>query len=320
MAASEPQGGASASSGLEGPLLVLTAVELEVLEVAHLRGLADHVPADPASDGQPGPATRGAPGPLPGEAAGPWSDEASHVGSGEVTHPTSEETDAAWEQAIRSLTARGLVDARGRLSEVTASGVLAQTILDVRLGASAVLVVERLLGDPQESPTGPPAGEERGQDSAPAPHPPPGAGRRDLRILHLVELGGVVEDVHPDGAHGLDLVLDPAHLVDAVTQMLLPPDAAPGAGPTVLGARPEEFGERLGHPTVLAELTLVGPDPQAPAEGVLLALGPGGCFQAPRPAPAGQVAAPPLDFAPVDPSWVGAVVGGWVEAVVARAQ
>ena len=84
-----------------GPLLCLTATELEVLEVAHLHGLAGHRPT-PAQEGEdPGP---------------------------------------AWMEAIASLTARGLLDARGRLHEGTAAGQAAQTMLDVRLAAGAVVV------------------------------------------------------------------------------------------------------------------------------------------------------------------------------------
>ena len=129
----------------------------------------------------------------------------------------------------------------GTIAAATPAGEVAQTLLDVRLGASTVIVVERLLGDPGH--------------------------RRDLRVLHLLPVGGVLEDAHPDGVHGLDLVLDPGRLVRAVTDAILPPDVGrgPDAPPGSPGPHPvvvqqgeaELLPSLLGHPTVLAELTLV---------------------------------------------------------------
>lgn len=260
-----------------GPLLCLTATELEVLEVAHLHGLAGHRPT-PAQEGEdPGP---------------------------------------AWMEAIASLTARGLLDARGRLNEGTAAGQAAQTMLDVRLAAGAVVVVERLVEA--------------------------GGARRDLRLLHLLPLGAVVEDVHAEGLHGLDLVLDAGPLVEGTVAMLVPhgmdDDEAAGSPPRRLvevdTADPEAASRMpalLGHPTVLAELSLVpasspgsvgspgsaGP-PGSPASiggsqpaitGHLLALGPAGCWAAVR-------AEGPLRFSRVPASWLRETLEAWVATVL----
>lgn len=265
-------GGGAELQDAAGPLLVLTAVELEVLEAAHLQGLAEHTPAGGGSSAPAGP-----------------------------------DVDAAWDQAIRSLAARGLLGPDGRIEERTTSGLLARTVLDVRLGSAALVVVERLLGGPDE--------------------------RRDLRQLHLVPPGAVVEDVHAEGLHGFDLVLDPVDLGRAVTQMVVPPDAAAGSGgPRALDpARPELLANGLGAPTVLAELSLVTPTSTggAPADAYLLALGPGGCFAARRPRPdvpgpgtdapvPGRAPGPPaaLTFLPVTPGWVEELARAWVGTVV----
>lgn len=235
-----------------GVLLALTSTELEVLEAAHLTGLAGHRP----------------------------SGTGAAVADG-------------WVEAIRSLTVRGLLAHDGTIAAATPAGEVAQTLLDVRLGASTVIVVERLLGDPGH--------------------------RRDLRVLHLLPVGGVLEDVHPDGVHGLDLVLDPGRLVRAVTDAILPPDVGrgPDAPPGSPGPHPvvvqqgeaELLPSLLGHPTVLAELTLV--EQGGRVEGHLLALGPAGCWAASR-------EEGPLRFVPVAVDWVGSRVTAWVEEVVDR--
>lgn len=283
-----------------GPLLVLTDVELGVLERAHLRDLAHG-------------ASRGADAP----AAAPCVQREL-----EPVVPV-EDDDPRAAEAERSLRARGVVAVDGSLTSLTAAGALAQLLLDVRLGARAVVVVERLLGAPA------PVDED-------GPTPTPGgAHQRDLRLLHLVPEGGVVEDLHPEGLHGLDLVVDLAGLVQAVTQVLLPVDAVPGDPhveiPPVDPASPELLADLLGRPTVLAELTLLVPPDEGDAradgqhdgaggadghpqpEGHLVALGPGGCHAAPRPAP-GEL----LRFAPVDPGWVHDLVARWVGGVLVQ--
>lgn len=261
-----------------GPLFVLTGTELEVLETAHLRSLTDHLPEGLGLD----------PGHDP---------------------PDPDDIGAAWVEAIGSLTARGLLDHDGELSG-TAAGLLVRTLLDVRLGATALVVVERLLGGPEQ--------------------------RRDLRLLHLVELGAVVEDLPAEGHHGLDLVLDPDLLVEDLVGLLVPPDASrgdrEGSSLELDPQAPELMGERLGHPTVLVELTLVRPgaavtDPTRPEEAHLVALGPSGCWaarreQAPGPggdqSPAGQQSprGGPLTFRAVGPDWVRSTVTAWVGAVL----
>lgn len=245
-----------------GPLLVLTPTELEVLEVAHLSGLVEHRP---------------------------------QAGEGE-------DRSAVWVEAIRSLTARGLLGPDGRIETATTAGELAQTVLDVRLGADAVVVVERLL-------------QVEDTDLAaarPEPRPEP---RRDLRLLHLLPFGAVVEDVHAEGLHGFDLVLDPEHLVPAVTDTVVPPDAVEGERqddqPVVIEVDPDRadlLSGLLGHPTVLAELTLATGDGRG--EGHLVALGPGGCWAAPR-------GPGPLTFVAVPPNWVARTVTDWVATVLA---
>jgi hypothetical protein len=221
--------------------------------------------------------------------------EAAHL-SGLVGHRPAgvgRSVEDRWVEAIRSLTARGLLAHDGTIADATPAGEVARTLLDVRLGADTVIVLERLLGDPG--------------------HP------RDLRVVHLLPVGGVVEDVHPDGVHGLDLVLDPARLVRAVTDVILPPDvgrgpAAPpgGPGPPPVVVQPGEvelLPSLLGHPTVLAELTLV--EQGGRVQGHLLALGPAGCWAATR-------EEGPLRFVPVAVDWVGSRVTAWVEEVVDR--
>lgn len=246
-----------------GPLLVLTAAELEVLEAAHAAELRATDTAGP----------------------GPTTDMAA----------TATTAATARAEAQASLVARGVLSTDGRPWDGTTAGAVARLVLDIRLGATAMIVVERLLGGTH--------------------------GGRDLRMLHLVDGGGVVEDVLGEGSgaagsRGFDLVPDPDVLVATVTQMLVPPDATAGVGePVVLDPDTvDRFPGLVGHPTVLAELTLVRPgEEQAtapPEEGHLLALGPGGCWAARR---AGD--RPPL-VRPVPPEHVEELVRGWVRSVV----
>lgn len=251
----------------DGALLVLTTTELQVLEVAHLSGLVEHQP--------------------------------------QVEGPGGDVAEAAWVEAITSLSARGLIGADGRLEEGTAAGQLAQTVLDVRLGADALVVVERLL---QVDDPGPRRRSERQAGSGP---------RRDVRVLHLLPVGAVVEDVHAEGLHGFDLVLEPDDLVQAVTDVLVPPDAV--AGPEEDGrpqvveidpGRADLVAAMLGYPTVLAELTLA--TAEARTQGHLVALGAGGCWAATR-------RPGPLRFVAVPAGWVACTVGEWVAGVVTGA-
>lgn len=233
-----------------GPALVLTAEELVALEEAHTRGLT-------ALPGQPGV----------GEL---WEDREGGVVA----------------QARCSLTARGLLAPDGRLPGESDLGQLLQTLLDVRLAAEALVVVERLLGE----------------------------GRRDVRLLHLVPQGGVVEDLHPEGLHGLDLVLSVVDLVASVTEMVVPGDARGCDGPEItaelgLGDGLSSLPTLLRQPTVLAELTLARPRQEA--TGHLLALGPRGCWAGPTPAGQGL-----LRLSPVEPGWVGELLTSWVQDVV----
>lgn len=198
-------------------------------------------------------------------------------------------SDAGAGEARRSLVGRGLLTPHGTLPDDTDLGLLLQTMLDVRVAAEALVVVERLLGE----------------------------GRRDLRLLHLVPQGGVVEDVHPDGLHGLDLALGPADLVAAVMQMVVPDDATAGQGLDV-SVGPDELAglpELLGRPTVLAELTVLRPDEEE-ATGHLVALGPDGCWAGER--PSGQGPPEGLRLSPVGPERVAELVQPWIHGVVAE--
>lgn len=266
-----------------GPALVLTAAELTVLEQAHVVGLTtptedldrepDKAESQPEPEPQPEPRQEAKPEPKPQ----PRQEAKPEPDHGEA-RPPADLAQARW-----SLVARGLLLPEGRLPEGTELGLLLQTLLDVRLAADAMVVVERLTGE----------------------------GRRDLRLLHLVPQGGVVEDVHPEGLHGLDLALSGSDLVAAVTEMVVPADARAGAGEeiTLVMADVDALPVALHHPTVLAELTLV------PARGVevghLVALGPRGCWAGPR--PRGQE---PLRLAPVEPGWVEELAASWVHDLV----
>ncbi|OLT14932.1 hypothetical protein BJF80_11145 [Serinicoccus sp. CUA-874] len=251
-----------------GPLLVVTPEELDLLERAH----AAHLGLDP----QPEPLTEGA---------------------------DLQRREGARDEALRSLQGRGLLDAHGRLVEDQPLAELVLLLLDVRLGARALLVVERRLAGAEDRP--------------------------DLRLLHLIEAGGVVEDQHHTGWHGLNLCLEPSELADRALAPVLPPDAVAGQGEAMvldLGD-PDAAAARL-RASVLAELTLVRPEPVAgaepgpgstpevgPEESVLLAVGEHGCHLArPGTGTDGEVGGPV--FEPVTPGDVRDLVGGWVERVV----
>ena len=245
-----------------GPALVLTAEELAVLEAAHHRSLTA-LTGEPVSE-------VGVPGAEPDRP------------TGQIDGP-GPPGEAGLVQARCSLVARGLLSPAGQLEPDTDLGLLLQALLDVRVAAEAVVVVERLLGD----------------------------GRRDLRLLHLVPQGGVVEDVHPEGLHGLDLALRGADLLAAVTQLVVPDDATRGEGSQISVEMTDvaALPELLHRPTVLAELTMLRPAEEE--TGHLVALGPRGCWAGPRPSGRGL-----LRLSPVEPGWVGELAGGWIRAVV----
>ncbi len=251
-----------------GPV-VLTDVELAVLEAAHRRLL-----------GQP---EHGAP---PEEQAG---------------------TAGAEREARRSLVARGLLGEDGELPEDDDVALLLGTVLDVRLAAERVLVVERILtgaGSGQGGSLG--SGRRGGSDDLRV--------RRGTRLVHLVRSGACVEDLLVNGSHHLYLLLERDEVVPWVTRVTVPPDAVAATGPTlaVHPGRPDEIPKVLGHPTVLVELSVLAPTAEA-SDAVrrrsaarphhLLALGPSGCWVCevdPRtPLPESVV------FTPVHPGWVG---------------
>lgn len=249
-----------------GPLMAVTAAELAVLERAHLAGLR-------AADGDAG------------------------VGADlDDTPDLVDTTDSVLSEARRSLLSRGLLQPDGRLAEETAPADLAALLLDIRLGAAALIVIERRI-----------AGRE---------HLP------DLRILHLIPEGGVIEDVHPEGLVGLDLQVDPAELVHAALAPVLPSDAAQGRGEArfVDPQHPELFAKVLDEPGVLAELTLAAGDGQR-VESYLLAVGRSGCWlsrAAEEVEPTGDERPDPqlLTFDPVSPDDVQELIARWVDGVV----
>lgn len=256
-----------------GPVLVVTPHELDLLEDAHARALGIDVDGEGLGD----PA---------GDAVRP---RRARGGS------------AARAEALLSLQGRGLLDAHGALVPDSPLADLVLVMLDVRLAAEALLVVERRLAGAEDRP--------------------------DLRLLHLVAAGGVVEDLHPGGWHGLDLLVDPDLLADHALAPVLHPEAVAGVGgPVRLDlADPDEAAATLGA-RVLAELTLARPD-AGTEESVLLAVGASGCHVATTtaPPPTGTVGSTPssdsrsrpaLTFAPTTPEAVRAMVQEWVARVV----
>ncbi|HSP60223.1 MAG TPA: hypothetical protein VLO09_04115 [Ornithinimicrobium sp.] len=277
------------------PFVTLTDVELALVEEAHLRLLGGG---------------RADPGPTPVE-----------------------------EHARRSLRARGLLTDDGELATGTGAETgtelgsggpdLAGAVglaLDVRLAADVVVVAQRVVGRVVQ-----------GRDEDPAPQAgTPTAGRgasgddvqhlRSARVLHLVAEGACVEDVDEEGLHALSLTTDPVQAARSVEEALLPPDAVDGRGDPVRAAPAglDRLAEALGRPTVLAELTVVAPGDGADAgddgagtgrsssTGVLLALGPGGCWAgAATPGDDGR-----FTFHPVPRRWLGDRARLTVDAVM----
>ena len=263
-----------------GPVLVVTPAELEVLEDAHAR-LLDASAHEGAGDDRRGTTGR------PERADRPVAPVAHRPGRPE---------------AVQSLQGRGLIDAEGALATGAPFADLVLVMLDVRVAAEALIVVERRLAGAEEHP--------------------------DLRLLHLIAAGGVVEDLHPGGWHGLDLLVDPGRLAEQALAPLLPPDAAAGRGePVVLDPEdPDAAAATLGA-RLLAELTLARPG-AGTEESVLLAVGDSGCHVAwapaaspgdPATAPAageGTASRPAPTFAPTSPEALRGLVREWVSRVV----
>ena len=184
------------------PGVVLTAVELDVLGVAHLRSLQD--PADGPMEAPPAVAPQATVLSAmvpPVAVGGARADDArtAEVRSGEA---------AAREQARLSLRSRGLLDAAG---ELVVDGILGETVclmLDIRLAVERFLVLDRVVG----------AGEDEDAET------------RDTRVLHVMDIGACVEDITQDGLHQLTLLPEVGSCADLVADFLVPTDAAPATG------------------------------------------------------------------------------------------
>ncbi len=253
--------GAATPPGL-GPVVV-TDRELAVLEEEHRRLLGE--PVDAEADRAEGPA-------------------------GEVR---------ALQEARLSLVARGLLGRDGGLCEDDDLAVLVVTLLDVRLAADRVLVVERVQAAPEVT-------------AEPL---------RGTRLVHVVDSGACVEDVLPDGSRHLYLVLDRAQVGTWVAAVTVPGGAAAGRGPVLVvdRDRPEQIPTILGRPSVLAELSVLPSAAEAhrsthDRDGApvhhLLALGPSGCWV--TDVAAGRSLPGRVTFRPVDPGWVQ----DWVRSVL----
>lgn len=259
--------GQSAPEGAATPIglgpVVVTDRELAVLEEEHRRSLGE--PGDGEAARAEGPA---------GEAR-------------------------ALQEARLSLVARGLLGPDGALGEDDDLAVLVVTMLDVRLAADRVLVVERIQAGPVTT-------------AEPL---------RGTRLVHVVDSGACVEDVLPDGSRHLYLLLDRAHAGTWVTAVTVPSGAAAGRGPVLVvdPDRPEQIPMILGRPSVLAELSVLPAASEAcrsthdrdssPAHH-LLALGPSGCWV--TDVEAGRSLPERVAFRPVHPDWVQ----DWVSSVV----
>lgn len=227
-----------------GPVVV-TDLELTVLEAAHRRLLAE---------------------PEPGV---PWPEEGTGNDDGE-------------REARRSLVARGLLTEGGELAEDSDVAQVLATVLDIRVTSDRVLVVERVVaaGGPQDDAAA--AGRLQAGSDDPAVH-------SGARLVHLVASAACVEDLLADRSHHLYLLLDRDEVVPWVTGVTVPPDAAGGTGPVLVldPERPDGMAAMLGHPSVLAELSVLASATEAldatrhrqasPAHH-LLALGPSGCW------------------------------------------
>lgn len=188
-------------------------------------------------------------------------------------------------QALHSLQGRGLLGGDARLLEGGALTDLVLLMLDVRVAADALLVVERRLAGSEDRP--------------------------DLRLLHLLPSGGVVEDLHPGGWHGLDLHVDPDLLAEQALATVLPPDARAGEGDDLVLDLGDPDAAASWGAVLLAELTLARPA-GGTEESVLLAVGSSGCHLATDPGRTdGRVT-----FVPTTPEVVQTMVREWVSRVV----
>lgn len=250
------------------PLVVLTTAELLIVESIH----ADELDRE-SGIGVEGPAVT------------------TTAADSSGTHrpaAASAARQAELDEARRSLVGRGLITREGRLGD-GGPGDLARLLLDVRLGAESLIVVERVVLREQPRP--------------------------EMRLLHLIADGGVVEDVHPDGLVGMVVATDPAELLAAVLQAFLPMDAVAGSGtPRVLDAsHPEQLADQLAEALVLVELSRARPQ-TGEVEAWVLAVGTDGCYLGARPAPGSTDTA--LVLRPTDPDQVRSMVRGWVGEVV----
>lgn len=259
------------------PLLVLTEEELLLLEQAHLDGLTECPDVDARSPGARGTAHR----------------------------------QGGLAEARRSLTGRGLLSADGRLAEDSGPAHVLGLLLDVRLAADLLVVVERRMAGREDRP--------------------------DCRLVHVMHLErvAVVEDVQADGLRGLHLVVGEEHsshshraaeqagLVEAALAPVLPADAVPGTGPVrcVDVARPDLLTTVLSGAVVLAEITVTTPDTRGDSpRGALLTVGPDGCFLARRGAAGtawpGTTSEGVLRFEPVSREDVTRLLTGWMADAV----
>lgn len=228
-------------------------------------------------------------GPDPRWPAGDgWRPPSAAPGHSRRSPATSEAARARLEEARLSLRGRGLLTPDGELGGGGPGG-LVQLLLDVRFAARAMVVAERVVLREQARP--------------------------ELRTLHLFPDGGVVEDQHPDGLVGMHLARRADHLVDAVTEAILPVDAVPGTGGSrVLDpTRPEVLADRLAGSLVLVDLTLHRPGREE-VETWVLAVGADGCYLGPAPDRSGGDSE--VTLRPVDPEQVRSIVRGWVETVL----
>lgn len=181
------------------------------------------------------------------------------------------ETRSARRVAERSLAARGLLlpapdgghggDDDSADRRVAVHDLLAP-LLQMRRGAPVVVVLDR-------TPTA---------DLAST-----GISSSLTRYLFVLDAACVCEDVTAQGVHTLSMARA-EHLADLLTEFLVPPGACAPPGSETIAGDPTDLPRtlrRLGHPTVLAESTVLHPwlaPGQAPAR--LLALGSGGCYHA----------------------------------------
>lgn len=215
---------------------------------------------------------------------------------------------SALQEAVRSLTVRGVLAPDGRLGD-DMLGVWLGTALAARFAPGVVLSVVRTVAGRVE--------DSLATDLVGDPH----AGHGD-RLVHLTHRVACVEDVLPGG---VQLALGaPGQAADEVVSVCLPADASAGTGPAFTHAlaglaRPDgALAHALGRPTSLLRLESDVPRHVAAAGGSggpavpppschLVALGPRGCWVADLPAgPPATVA----EFRPVGPGWVE----DWVRA------